>query len=242
MLEVKKAEKKEKEDKSLQKEILNKVPALRDNPDRQGFVVKVYLICSVMIGITASLCGYVLSDKEMQQFMRTNFWLHYVAIFTGVGIMCSIMCCQNMAKKVPVNYILLFAFTFVWSYMVAGFVQWFDPAIVLAAAALTFAMFVGLTLFTVCCNFNLTICWGLGAACSVVVWPMFFMMFIWPSKLLYLFLCGIIVILTSIYIIIDTKIIMEKLDTDEYIIGALLLYVDLIQLFMHILALLGNSN
>ena len=152
------------------------------------------------------------------------------------------MCFKQAAKKVPVNYIFLFAFTFVFSYVVAGFVQWFDPVIVLAAAALTFAMFVGLTLFSICCRFNLTVCWGLGAACSLVIWPMFIMMFFWPSKLLYLGLCGLIVILVSIYIIIDTKLIMEKFDTDEYIIGALMLYVDIIQLFMHILALLGNSN
>lgn len=156
--------------------------------------------------------------------------------------MCSLICCQKMARRVPINYILLFAFTLVWSYMVAGFVQFFDPIMVLAAAALTCAMFVGLTLFTICCKFNLTIVWGLAAALSFVIWPMIFMMWIFPTKLLYLCLCGLIVVLMSIYIIIDTKMIMEKLDMDEYIIGALMLYTDLIQLFMHILALLGNSN
>lgn len=112
--------------------------------------------------------------------------------------------------------------------MVAGFTQFFDPEDVLVAACLTTAMVLGLTVFACCCNMKLTCLWGIGAALSMAVWPLFIFMWIFPSKLLFIVLAFVVVILTSIYIIWDTKMIMTKLTVDEYIIGALMLYVDII--------------
>ena len=88
---------------------------------------------------------------------------------------------------------------------------------------------------------KLTWLWGIGAALSFAVWPLIFFCIIFPSKLLFNVLCFLIVILTSIYIVFDTKLIMKKLELDEYIIGALLLYIDIIQLFMYLLALFGGN-
>lgn len=125
--------------------------------------------------------------------------------------------------------------------MVAGFTQWFEPDDVLIATALTFSMVVGLTLFACFCKMKLTCLWGVAAAGSIAVWPLIIFMFLWPSKLLFQIICFVVIILTSIYIIFDTKMIMHKLELDEYIIGALMLYVDIVQLFMWLLSLMGSS-
>ena len=50
------------------------------------------------------------------------------------------------------------------------------------------------------------------------------------------------IILTCIYIVYDTKMICEKLSIDDYVIGALMLYTDIIQLFLYILRASGNNN
>lgn len=88
---------------------------------------------------------------------------------------------------------------------------------------------------------KLTWLWGIAAAGSFAVWPLMIFCWIWPSKLLYNILCFFVIILTSIFIIWDTKMIMTKLKLDEYIIGALMLYVDIVQLFMWLLSLMGNN-
>jgi len=49
------------------------------------------------------------------------------------------------------------------------------------------------------------------------------------------------VILTSVYIVIDSKSIMTRLQLDEYIIGALMLYCDIIKLFLFLLSLMGKK-
>ena len=54
-------------------------------------------------------------------------------------------------------------------------------------------------------------------------------------------ICVLGALLFSIYIVFDTRMIMKKLAVDEYIIGALMIYIDIIQLFLYILALFGNN-
>ena len=112
--------------------------------------------------------------------------------------------------------------------MVVSFTAMFEPADVLTAASMTAAMVVGLTTFACFCNMRLTWLWGIAAALSTTVWPLIIVNILVPSRLLYNILCFVVIIVTSIYIVYDTKLIMSKLSLDEYVIGALLLYVDII--------------
>ena len=220
---------------------MNFVKALREDPERQAFVIKVYAIVAAQLSVSVIGTGYVLSSEDAQEWMKDHIYLHFVAIVVGIALLCAIHCCKNNARIVPRNYILLGLFTICWSYMVAGFAGQFEPEIVFMAAALTFAMFIGLTLFACFCKMRMTVLWGIAAAGTIAVWPMIIFFWIFPSKAFYNVLCFFIVILTSIYIIFDTKLIMGYLSVDEYIIGALILYVDIVQLFIYLLSLLGNN-
>jgi len=46
----------------------------------------------------------------------------------------------------------------------------------------------------------------------------------------------------GVYVIIDLKLISEKISIDDYILGAISLYVDLITLFVHILRIVGKRK
>lgn len=50
------------------------------------------------------------------------------------------------------------------------------------------------------------------------------------------------VLVYGVYVIFDLKIIAEKIEVDDYILGALTLYIDLISLFVHILYILGKKK
>ena len=51
-------------------------------------------------------------------------------------------------------------------------------------------------------------------------------------------------IITCIYVVYDVYLITEKdgLEYDEYIIGALMLYIDLVNLFIYLLSIFGEIN
>jgi hypothetical protein len=50
----------------------------------------------------------------------------------------------------------------------------------------------------------------------------------------------------SLYLIIDTQLILggrnKELTLDNYILGAILLYIDIIQLFLQILKIIGKAR
>jgi protein lifeguard len=52
--------------------------------------------------------------------------------------------------------------------------------------------------------------------------------------------------LYAFYLIVDTQLIMggrrNELTLDNYILGAMLLYIDIIQLFLNLLRILGDRN
>jgi len=55
--------------------------------------------------------------------------------------------------------------------------------------------------------------------------------------------CCIFVVIYGVYLVIDTQLIVGKgrwsLDMEDYIVGALMLYVDIIGLFLYLLRIVG---
>lgn len=49
-------------------------------------------------------------------------------------------------------------------------------------------------------------------------------------------------ILFSLFIVFDTHMMMHKLSPEEYMLAAINLYLDILNLFLHILKLLGERN
>lgn len=80
-------------------------------------------------------------------FLLANFWL---AIFCMIGAIVteSMIICCGFGRKVPQNYIVLFAFTFFESIVVATIcAQVNSPFIVLTAALLTSILVLSLTAY-----------------------------------------------------------------------------------------------
>ena len=57
-------------------------------------------------------------------------------------------------------------------------------------------------------------------------------------------LSALCVIISGVYIIIDLKMILERGETDpeDYIMAALILYLDLVRLFYHLLIIFGKTR
>ena len=113
------------------------------------FLVKVYSILAVMLAITSIFCAIVMGSSGLQSFIHRTPALHWAFLGTGVALLLTLLCpcCLRCQRKVPFNYILLLAFTICWTYMVGGFVSYFEPASVLCTAVSTLGMFLGLTVF-----------------------------------------------------------------------------------------------
>jgi len=218
------------------------------NP-RLGFVRKVYGILTVQLVVTVIMC--VLSmTTNFAQFQQNNIGLLWLSFAVNLVTMLMVFCCTSMARSVPTNYILLGIFTLSEAYMVSAICSVYDPEIVIMAAAMTAAMTFSLTLYACTTKTDVTIFGGtlfiLG--CGLLLLCLF--SFIFPSKILTVFICVACICLYGVYLVYDTQLIVGdkryELSVDDYIIGAIIIYVDIIVLFLRLLQLLsilrGDNN
>jgi FtsH-binding integral membrane protein len=211
---------------------------------RIGFIRKVYGILSLQLLITAIFVGMTFF-REVKYFMYENIGLFYGAMGLSLIIVFSLLCFPTMFRVFPTNYIILFVWTVCEAYMVGTASAFNPPEIVLTAASLTALVTISLTLYAFTTKTDFTFLGGfLFVATTIMLfWGIFYLIF---GFFLYTVYCVIGVILYSIYLIFDTQLILGKFgleySIDDYILAALSVYIDIIQLFMFFLQLLRGTR
>lgn len=211
---------------------------------RMGFVRKVYGILAVQLLITAGFTSLTF-DKSFRDFFGYNIGLFYACMFTTMIIVFTLICFRGMAKTVPINYILLTLFTVCESYMVATISAFNPPEIVITAALMTATVVIALTIYAFTTKTDFTILGGFLFMITAIMifWGLFMMIF---GFFLYTLYCALGVLLFGMYLIFDTQLILGKFgleySIDDYILAALNIYIDIIQMFLYILQLLRREN
>lgn len=209
---------------------------------RLGFIQKVYGILSFQILFTVLMCAWSMLSPSFLKFQVENYGLFIFFIVLNIIILLVLMCYLEISRKVPYNYILLGIFTFSESWIVSTVCGLSNPKVVFMAAAMTLGITVALTLYAITTKTDFTICGGLMFILGMVMLLFVIFGFFTDNKMFHVIICAISVVILGIYIIYDTQLIVggrrESLDIDEYIIGALMLYVDIISLFLQLLELL----
>ena len=135
-------------------------------------------------------------------------------------------------------------FTLCESYLVSFICIQYEAQSVLLCAVLACVMFGTLCLYGMCTTGDLSY-WGPIVSCMAMVGlALGFLTLLFSSHLLFMIYCWIGLLFTCVYTIYDVYLITQKhgLGYDDYIIGALLLYMDLISLFIYILSFLGERR
>jgi len=184
------------------------------------------------------------TNDPIRDFVQANIMLFYVALVGSIVIMISLICFKKVARRRPINMILLLAYTLFESYLVGAIVIYYSVESILVAMACTNALFFGLTLYAMFTKSDLTYMGGLLFGGSMILLSAIFLNFIIQIPILNTIIIVLILLLACVYVIYDTQLIVGKgkhaLDMDEYVIGALLLYSDFITIFMSLLQLMGN--
>jgi FtsH-binding integral membrane protein len=194
--------------------------------------------------MTAAFVIFGCYSKKYKKFVRHHLWIQVVFGITSAIIFYVLIYIRKAARTVPLNFILLGIFTLCQSYSVSATTINYDNKTVLIAAILTAVMVISLTIYAFTTRNDFTMCGGLlFVCCAVLIGASFLGMFI-QHKFYHLVVSSITVILFSVYIIFDTQLVVGNgglaLELDEYIFGALNLYMDIVIMFLEILKLLGD--
>lgn len=213
---------------------------------RLGFIRKVYSILLTQLMITAILTIITLTTEGLRVFMVKTPGIMWAAIALYMCSMYALACYPKVARSVPINYILLFIFTFCMSWMVAFISSMYSPKIVASAAILTALMMIGLTTYACFTKTDFTMLGGMLAAGSLIILGMIFLGIFITNKFYHAAISAGIILLMSMYIIFDTQLIVGKhsykYQIDDYILAALSLYLDIVNLFLSVLQLLGSAS
>ncbi|CAG9314322.1 unnamed protein product [Blepharisma stoltei] len=216
------------------------------NNDRKSFIVKVYALLCCQLIFTAVFVGIVCGVSRLRDGIKDLKPLVIVCWILTVVIMIAIFYSKKYSKRYPYNYLALFLFTLFESYVVAFVCAYYEPLIVLFAAVSTLALTLTLTIYAWRTRSDFTTTRGC-IIVTVLSLAMFGFWMIWLySNALYSFFCLIVILLYGYFLVYDTQLIAggryRELTYDDYVIGAVLLYTDIIILFLYILSASGKKN
>ena len=212
---------------------------------RLGFIRKVYGIIFFQLLITTGVIYFVMSSPAIMTYMITYYWLSIFTSIITIIFMIMLICCK-LSNVVPVNYIILILLTIFEAITVSFTTIYFDPISVLTCAGLTMLIVFGLTMYACFTKTDVTLMGGFLLSCSILLFFLGIIGIFFQSYFYMMFLncCG--VLLGSVYLIYDTQLVVGNktnlLKLDNYILGALLIYLDIIILFLRILRLLGKKK
>ncbi|NWR66386.1 LFG4 protein, partial [Bucorvus abyssinicus] len=209
---------------------------------RMAFLRKVYSILSIQVLLTTVTSAIFLYSTGVQAFVHERPALLFIS---GFGSLAIIMALTLYRHQHPLNLYLLFGFCSLNDSLLFLFiVSFFDVSIVLQAFILTTAVFLGLTAYTLQSKRDFS---KFGAGYVKIKFTFFFSCFIclqlfFYSETMELAFAAAGALLFCGFIIYDTHFLMHKLSPEEYILAAINLYLDIINLFLHLLRLLEAFN
>ena len=225
------------EDKDIEKDIGIKL--------RNGFIRKVYGIIFFQLLITTAVVYYVMVNESIMKLMLENTWFVYLTFFLSLGVML-LTFCTKLFQQVPINYLLLTLFTVLESIMVSYTTIYFDPFSVFVCAGITMILVFGLTMYACFTKRDLTMMGGFLVCFSLVLFILGIVGIFFRSYFYHVFLDSMGVLLMSLYLIYDTQLVVGQkqnlIKMDLYILGAMMIYLDIIGLFLRILRLFGNKK
>mmetsp|Transcript_1658 Transcript_1658/g.3173 ORF Transcript_1658/g.3173 Transcript_1658/m.3173 type:complete len:241 (-) Transcript_1658:511-1233(-) len=204
---------------------------------RLGFIRKVYGILSAQLLLTVGIASLIMFVPAVHMVATSSPGMFYAALFLPLILLLVLMCVR---ESYPTNFIVLFLFTCCQGYTVGVVCTSFDTITVLEAVGLTAAIVVGLTIYTFQSKRDFSFLGaGLFAALVILIIASVIQMFVRAPWLDFAISVGGACIF-SLYIVFDTSMLMERHSVDEYILAAINLYLDIINLFMYILRILAE--
>lgn len=219
---------------------------------RMGFIRKVYSILTIQLILTVCIAAPFQQMSPM--WLQTHAWLMGLSMIITLSTICAMSCCRDTVRHYPTNYIVLFIFTGFEGVLIGFISAQYTAGSVAICAAITAAIFLGMTIFAWTTKTDFT---GYGP----YLWGALISLFVFGMAMSILRMCGVYipgmmmlydlmgVLIFVMYIVFDTQLIIgengghkNQFSIDDYVFAALNLYLDIINLFIHLLALLGKRR
>ncbi|SPP88083.1 protein lifeguard 1 [Drosophila guanche] len=219
-----------------------------DDSIRRGFIRKVYLILMAQLVATFGAVSIFVFNDNVKMYALQNGWVFWLALLLMVATLLGLVCSESLRRQTPQNFIFLGGFTVAQSLLLGVSACRFASTEVLMAVGITAAVCLALTLFAMQTKYDFTMMGGLLITLLVILLIFGLVaVFVGGSMLITLIYASASALLFSMYLIYDTQLMMGgrhrySISPEEYIFAALNLYLDIINIFLDILVIIGGSD
>lgn len=171
--------------------------------------------------------------------------MYMACAIASMVLCCMIVCC--FGRTAPINLFLLLAFTICETVCVGGLTSFYNANTVMMAGAATALTTVALTIYAFRTKVNIEVFMALTYIVYFAMFPLVIMSFFIWGPMMEILYCCLGILFYGLFLIIDTMMIVKGKSMngygcsyDDYVVGALMLYMDIIMLFIYILRLFGD--
>ena len=222
--------------------------AFREAEVRRGFVRKVFGIVAFQLLVSSAVAVGMSAIPPLKAYVASprGAWTLWTGLGVTLALVLTLSCSPDLARRHPHGLILLSAFTAAEGWVIGAVTMFADTQIVISAALITVVVVAALTLFAFQTKYDFTMKRGLifTVLLGLVLFGLGAMFF--RSKVVTIAWSAAGAAVFSAILVVDVQLLMSgkrySLSEDDYILAALAIYLDVVNIFMHILRLLQASQ
>ncbi|XP_066995828.1 protein lifeguard 1 isoform X2 [Anabrus simplex] len=217
-----------------------------DKTIRHGFIRKVYTILMCQLSVTTAFIALFTFHEPTQKFLARNPGIFYAALICTFVVLIIMSCCSSVRRKSPMNLIFLFIFTLAESIVLGAAAATYQRTEVLMAAGICAAVCLGLSIFAFQTKWDFTMMGGVLIVALIVLLIFGLVAMFFPGKTITMIYASLGALLFCVYLIYDTQMMIGggkySISPEEYVFAALNLYLDIINIFLYILTIIGLNR
>ncbi|KAM9501565.1 protein lifeguard 1 isoform 1-T4 [Clarias gariepinus] len=220
--------------------------AFDDKTVRKAFIRKVFSVVTLQLLVTFSVvCVFTFSER-VKKAVSKNIWIYLSSYIIFVVVALALSFSSSLTRKHPWNLISLSVVTLSLSYMVGTVASFHDTPAVIIAMGATLVISFTIIIFSAQTRLDLTLCNGILLVLAVDLLMFGFFSIFFYSNILQVLYGSLGALLYAMFLAVDCQLVLGRdkysLNPEEYVFAALIIYLDIITIFLYILILLGGSS
>uniref|UniRef100_A0A673B5S6 Si:ch211-284o19.8 n=1 Tax=Sphaeramia orbicularis TaxID=375764 RepID=A0A673B5S6_9TELE len=204
-----------------------------------SFSVQVFSILTLQLLFTFSVVCLFTFSSVIKEAVQTHLWAYLSSFIIFAVVAIALTCCQSFSRRHPWNIVGLVIVTLSLSYMVGTIASFHNTNAVVITMASTLVISFAIILFSIQTRFDFTICYGVALILVVDL-----LMFGFFCTFYYSYMADVAygclgALLYSLFLMIDCQLLMGtfsyRLNPEEYVNAALMIYLDIILIFLYLL-------
>ncbi|MGH7655475.1 MAG: Bax inhibitor-1/YccA family protein [Gemmatimonadaceae bacterium] len=212
---------------------------VRTGAERATLVRRTYSLVFASILVTMAGTAYAMTNQRMMDAVMAHPFIGALCVFAPL------IMAQVARNSFPQNIGFVFLFTFAEGLYIAPFIAFADrasPGVAAQAGMLTFAAFGALTLYAFVSRRDFSAWRGFLMTGVIVLFVAMLLVMFTGSAAGYTWIAAIGVLIFSGLLVFDTWRIRNVFGPDDYVMAAVSIYLDLLNMFLFILSLLSGNR